>query len=262
MRKMSSRTWRNLPGWSKVMLSFAILIVLWQLATSLLQIPPYLLPSPAIISRTLVDQRAILLKQLQPTLLEAACGFLLGNTAAALLAMWFVKSATAERALLPLAIALRSIPIVAITPVITLVLGRGYATTIFIVGLVTFFPTLVNTTKGLRSVSKDAEELLSVLAATEGQAFRLLKIPSALPYIFSAMRVTGPGSVLGALVSEWVATDRGLGFLILDSQSRWQISLVWAAIIVATLLAVTAFGLVGLAERRLLSWHESMNGEG
>ncbi|MHB1650940.1 MAG: ABC transporter permease [Desulfitobacteriaceae bacterium] len=259
MKKTSFLTWRNLPGWSKVVLSFAILISLWQLATSILKIPPYLLPSPAIISRTLINQRGVLLSQLEPTLLEAISGFILGNTAATLLAMWFVKSSTAERALLPLAIALRSLPIVAITPVITLSLGHGYATTIFIVGLVTFFPTLVNTSKGLRSVSKDAEEFLSVLAASEGQSFRLLKIPSALPYIFSAMRVTGPGSILGALVAEWVASDRGLGFLILDSQSRWQISLMWAAIIVATLLAVASFGLVGLAERHLLSWHESMN---
>lgn len=259
MKKTSFPIWQKLPGWSKVVLSFVILTGLWQLTTDLLKIPPYLLPSPSAISHTLINQRGILLKQLEPTLLEAVTGFILGNTAAALLAMWFVKSAVAERTLLPLAIALRSLPIVAITPVIALALGRGYATTIFIVGLVTFFPTLVNTSKGLRSVSKDAEEFLSVLAASEGQAFRLLKIPSALPYIFSAMRVTAPGSIMGALVAEWVASDRGLGFLILDSQSRWQINLVWASIIVATLLAVASFGLVGLAERYLLSWHESMN---
>ena len=253
----SSLTYRKLPGWIKGLISFTILIGVWQLGTSLLSIPPYLLPSPSLVLRTFIEQRVLLVKQLGPTLLEASAGFVFGNCAAILIATWFVRSTAAERALLPLALSLRSVPIVAITPVITLVLGRGYAATISIVGLVTFFPTLVNTTKGLRSVSKEAEELLSILAATKQQSFKLLRIPSALPYLLSAMRITAPSSVLGALVAEWVATDRGLGYLMLDSQTQWRIGLLWATITLTTLLAVVAFGLVGLAERYLLSWHES-----
>lgn len=251
----------KIPNWTKPLLALIVIVVILQLITTGFKIPQYIFPAPLLIIKSFLANHSLLLKQLRITLFEAVTGFIIGNFTAILLAVLFVNYQLVEKTLLPIAIALRSIPIVAITPVITLVLGRGYATTISIVALIVFFPTLVNTTQGLRSVGQEAEELFAVLAATKSQYFRLLRLPTALPYLFSALRVTGPGSIIGALVAEWVATDRGIGYLILDAQSQWQFTLLWSAIIIVTLIAVTAFGLVGVTEKYLLSWHESLNEE-
>ncbi|CEP68296.1 MetI-like domain [Moorella glycerini] len=251
----------KIPSWTKALLALIIILLMLQLVSTGFKIPQYIIPAPLLIFKSILASHQMLLKQLRITLFEAVTGFLIGNFTAILLAVLFVNYRLIEKTLLPIAIALRSIPIVAITPVITLALGRGYATTISIVVLIVFFPTLVNTTQGLRSVSQEAEELFAVLAATKNQSFYLLRLPTALPYLFSALRVTGPGSIIGALVAEWVATDRGIGYFILDAQSQWQFTLLWSAIIIATLMAVTAFGLVGVTEKYLLSWHESLNEE-
>lgn len=257
----ASRSPGSHQGALRAILAIVFAIAAWQGLATLLGIPVYLLPKPTDILHTMVAQHELLLQHLRYTVLEAGVGFVAGNLLAMGAAVWFTVSPAAEQTLLPFAIAIRSVPIVAITPIVTLVLGRGYATTVSIVVLLVFFPTLVNATRGLRSVSREAEELFGVLAASNLQRFRLLRIPWAFPYIFAAMRATAPASILGALIAEWVATDRGLGYLIIYFQGRWEISFLWGAIIIGCLLAAAGFGLVGLAERYLLAWHEATSPE-
>ena len=241
----------------RMVVTLVSVILLWQLATLGLHIPTYLLPSPLDLVQAVGKHARELLMQMAPTLIEMVSGFIIGNLAAILLAVWFVYSPVANTAFMPIAIALRSLPIVAITPVLTLVLGTGYATTITVVSLVVLFPTLVNAVKGLRSVDRRALDLLDVVAATPGQVFWYLRLPVMLPYLFSALRVTAPASALGALVAEWVASNRGLGFLIVDAQYKWEIPLLWAAALSATFLAVAAFSAVGMVQKRTLRWHDS-----
>lgn len=245
----------NLPSWAKPLIALSFIILALQLFVTGLEIPTYIVPAPLALLKAIIANHKLLLEQLAITIFEAGVGFLLGNIAAIVLAIVFVNNKLIEKAVLPVAIAIRSIPIVAITPILTLVLGRGYATTISIVVLIVFFPTLVNTTLGLRSVSRESKELFDVLAASKMQQLRLLRMPTALPFIFSALKITGPGCILGALVAEWVATDRGIGFFILDAQMQLKFTLLWSAIVLATLLAVAIFALVGVAERHFLKWH-------
>ncbi|MCL4459460.1 MAG: ABC transporter permease [Chloroflexi bacterium] len=236
-------------------------VVVWQALTMVFDVPQYLLPAPSRIGQSLFNEWDIYQYNLVPTVIEAIGGFIIGNGVAFIMAFAFTRSQTIENTFLPFAVALRSTPIVAITPLITLMLGRGYVTTITIAAMICFFPTLVNTLKGLRSVNMQALEMMRVLAAGEWDLFWKIRFPTSLPYVFSALRITATASVLGAMVAEWLAADRGLGFLILDASFRVRIPLVWGGIVITTTLAVLAFTLVGFIENKVIPWHESVRAE-
>jgi NitT/TauT family transport system permease protein len=155
---------------------------------------------------------------------------------------------------MPWMVVLKTLPIVAITPLITLVLGFGTPTIITIASMISFFPALVNGVLGLRSVSPQSLELLRLLNSSEWRILWHLRVPSALPSIFAALRVSAPGSILAAMVAEWAAANGGLGYVILDAGARYQFLLMWDGMLLATLLAVLAFAAVDFAEGHLISW--------
>jgi len=229
-------------------------IALWQAATVLLRVPPYLVPQPTSLVASLGTFQNRLVAEATQTLVEAAAGFVGGNALGLALAIGFVHSRLLERTLLPWMIVLKTLPIVAITPLITLVLGFGAPTIVAIASLISFFPALVNGVLGLRSVSPQSLELLRLLNSSDWSILWRLRMPSALPSIFAALRVSAPGSILAAMVAEWAAANGGLGYLILDAGARYQFLLMWDGMLLATLLAVLAFALVGIAEGRLVTW--------
>jgi NitT/TauT family transport system permease protein len=233
---------------------FVALIGIWQAVTALLRVPAYLVPQPSALVVSLGAFQHRLLTDTGQTLIEAALGFIGGNTVGMVLAIVFVQSRWLERTVLPWVIVLKTLPIVAITPVITLILGFGLPTMVTIATLISFFPALVNGVLGMRSVSSQGLELLRLLNASEWTILVRLRLPSALPSMFAAMRVSAPASILAAMVAEWAAANGGLGYLILDASARYQFLLMWDGIVVATLLAVLAFALVDLAEHRFLTW--------
>ena len=179
----------------------AILVALWDLAIRVFAVPAYVIPAPGAVGRALVKERARLLDNAVPTIVESLGGFALGNLVAIATAITFVHSKMLERALYPVAVAVRTLPIVAIAPIFVLMLGNGYAPKIAIAALITFFPTLVNMVEGLESADPQALELMHVLSASKTEAFRFVRWPSSLPYLFSAMRIASTSSVLGALVA-------------------------------------------------------------
>jgi NitT/TauT family transport system permease protein len=231
------------------------LVIVWQLMTSLLEIPPYLLPQPIVLAQGLAENWSKLFPALRTLLIESLGGFALGNTTGIVLAFLVNRSATLKAAFLPMALAIRSIPIVAITPLITLILGFGYATTVTVAGLICFFPTFVNLSRGLQSVHPQALQFFRLLDSSEWSVFWKLRFPSALPFLFAALRVTAPASIIGAMVAEFIASDTGLGFFILLSYSSYRFDLMWQAIILTTLCGVLVFTLVGWLERLLIPWH-------
>jgi NitT/TauT family transport system permease protein len=226
----------------------------WQSVTLLLQVPAYLVPQPTALLASIGAFHQRLLTESAQTVLEAALGFIGGNALGLALAIVFVQSSWLERTLLPWMVVLKTLPIIAITPVITLILGFGLPTMVAIATLISFFPALVNGVLGLRSASQQSLELLHVLNASRWTVLWRLRIPSALPSMFAAMRVSAPASILAAMVAEWAAANGGLGYLILDASARYQFLLMWDGIVVATLLAVLAFALVEIAEGRFLTW--------
>ena len=232
----------------------AALVGAWDLAIRVLQIPPYMIPSPGSVWQALVKERARLADNAWPTILESLGGFALGNLVAIAAAVAFVYNKTLERALYPVAVAVRTLPIVAIAPILVLMLGNGYAPKVAIAALITFFPTLVNMVEGLESADPQALELMHVLSAGRAETFRYVRWPSSLPYLFSAMRIASTSSVLGALVAEWIGTNKGLGYLIVLTTYDFRTALLYAAMVVTSAIALAFFFLVSILEWCLVRW--------
>jgi NitT/TauT family transport system permease protein len=232
----------------------AALIVVWDLVIRLFAVPAFVIPTPASVAQALVKERGRLLENAIPTIVESLGGFLLGNVVAIAAAIAFVHSTLLERALYPVAVAVRTLPIVAIAPIFVLMLGNGYAPKIAIAALITFFPTLVNMVEGLESADPQAMELMHVLSASRSEAFRYVRWPSSLPYLFSAMRIASTSSVLGALVAEWIGTNKGLGYLIVLTTYDFRTALLYAAMVVTSAVALAFFFLVSVLEWLLIRW--------
>ncbi len=157
----------------------------------------------------------------------------------------------------PFVIASQTIPIIAIAPLLLVWIGYGIQPKIIVVALISFFPIVVNMVDGLRSVDADTVRMLRTLGASRWQVFRLLQVPTSLPYLFSGAKVAVAVAVIGAVIGEWVGASAGLGYLMVQSAPRFQTSMVFAAIIVLSVIGVTLFGLVSLLERRALAWHHT-----
>lgn len=232
----------------------AVLLVVWDVAIRVFSVPAYVVPTPASVGQALVKERARLADNAIPTILESLGGFALGNLVAIAAAVAFVHNRMLQRALYPVAVAVRTLPIVAIAPILVLMLGNGYAPKIAIAALITFFPTLVNMVEGLESVDPQAMELMHVLSARRSEVFRYVRWPSSLPYLFSAMRIASTSSVLGALVAEWIGTNKGLGYLIVLTTYDFRTALLYAAMAVTSAIALTFFFLVSILEWLLVRW--------
>ena len=230
------------------------LVIVWDLAIRVFAVPPYVVPTPASVGQALVKERARLLDNAIPTIVESLGGFALGNLVAIAAALAFVHSKVLERALYPVAVAVRTLPIVAIAPILVLLLGNGYAPKVAIAALITFFPTLVNMVEGLESADVQAMELMHVLSASKTEIVRYVRWPSSLPYLFSAMRIASTSSVLGALVAEWIGTNTGLGYLIVLTTYDFRTALLYAAMVVTSAIALAFFFMVSTLEWLLVRW--------
>jgi NitT/TauT family transport system permease protein len=231
------------------LLIIAAALGVWEAAGRWGGLADYILPTPSRIAGAFSANTTLFARHVPITALEAALGFMIGNTAGVLLAIVFVHSSTVERGVYPMAVAMRSVPFVALAPILVIWLGNGLTPKVIIAALVSFFPTLVNSVRGLRAVDPEALELMQTLSATRWQVLWKLRWPSAMPFLFSALKISAAGTVLGAVVAEWIGSDLGLGYVVLMSTYEFRIPLLWASIAVTSTMAMTLFGLVILAER-------------
>lgn len=247
-------TWRGVMNRVLPLILLAAIIGAWQAAAVGLKWPDYFIPSPTTILHTLWSQRDTLWTNLVPTVEEAAGGFVLGNAAALILAIVFVHARTAERAIYPLAIAIQSIPIVAIAPILVVTLGTGYTSKVVMTAIISFFPTLVNTLRGLDAIEPSLVELFKSVHASPWKVLVKLRLPNALPYIFVAFRITASASVIGAIIAEWIGAQQGLGFLVINSTYQFDTPLLWAALVVSSALVLLAYALTAVLERVAVPW--------
>jgi NitT/TauT family transport system permease protein len=231
-----------------------VLLALWWCIVEGFDVPPFIAPSPLLVLQTLVARRDVLLANVLPTALEAAGGFLAGNLVAVLLATVFVHNRALRAMFLPVLLLLNAIPVVAKAPILVLILGNGVEPKVTIAALVCFFPTLVNTVRGLESVNPQAMDLMRVLSASRAEIFLRLRLYSALPQLFSALRVSASLCVIGAIVGEWIGTDVGIGALIIQATYNFDSALLYAAIVLGSSLSAVFYGLVVLAERLVVRW--------
>ncbi|PYN75631.1 MAG: ABC transporter permease [Candidatus Rokuibacteriota bacterium] len=232
----------------------AALLAAWQLLAWAFSLPVYIAPTPAQVARTLVAELPTLMRNFAPTAVESFVGFLIGNTVAILVAVTFVHSKRLEAALYPIAVFINTIPILAKAPILVLIFGLGMTSKVVIAAFICFFPTLANMVRGLTSVNPQSLELMRVLSASRAEVFWKLRVPSSLPFLFSALKIASTTSVLGAIVGEWIGADLGLGALIIEATHNFRSPLLYATVFVASGWAVVFFAVVSFAERRIVTW--------
>ena len=230
-------------------------LLLWELAVRIFNIPAYLLPPPSAV---VAAMDLSLLMNLVVTLSEALAGFVIASSCAFGTALLFVRSPVLERGMFPLAITLKTTPLVAIAPLLVLWMGTGWWSKITAAALICFFPVLVNTVKGLKAADAEYYELFRSLNATRSQEFRKLRIPYCMPYLFSALKISSSLAVVGAIVGEFVGATRGLGYLIMVSSSHLDTAILFSAILAAAVAGILLFYLISWIEQHFIFWQRTV----
>ena len=257
-RAGKARRW-NRPERMRRLLPFAALaiaLLAWEGLVRWQRYAPFILPSPGRVwARFLAVARdGTLWWHTQITLLEVAAGLALGLSVAMLLGYGLAKSPTLEQMLSPYIVASQAIPAVAIAPLLIIWFGFGGLSKVLTCALTVFFPALVNTVVGLRSVEEDLVMLMRSLGASRWQRFTLLEVPAALPVLLGGLKVGVTLAVIGAVVGEFVGADRGLGFLINLSRGIFDTPLLFVALFTLVAIALALYGAVHWLESRLLIW--------
>jgi ABC-type nitrate/sulfonate/bicarbonate transport system permease component len=239
---------------TQVMLGAAFVFAAWHMMVRGFGIPKYLMPVPLDVAGALQEHWRKIGVQAWFTLSAAALGLTISMVLATSLAVAFTMSRKFEQTTLPVVLVFRSTPIAAVAPIMMLIFGRGMSTSMAVVSVVSFFPMLVNMMRGLQSADRNAAELLYVYGASRWQQLRMVRIPYALPYLFTGLRVAGSSAILGAMLSEWITGSKGLGNLILESGELRETELLWAAVLISVAVALIVFWSTSAAEKRLLRW--------
>lgn len=250
------------PAWSTIAVSFLLLLALWHLFVKWSDYPPFILPGPidvaAAFVRLMSDGR--LVRHALITLSEVLPGLAIGVAVALPLGYLLTKSPLAERLISPYLIASQAIPTIAIAPLLTIWVQSWYWSRVLVAVLVVFFPILINIIAGLRSVPKEFYDLMNSLRATKGQVFRMLELPAAMPTVLAGLKVGATLAVIGALVGEFVQPkSQGLGFLLVTARYQFKTDEVFVVLLTLGVMALALYGLVALAEHRLLRWRRYGN---
>jgi NitT/TauT family transport system permease protein len=234
------------------------LIAIWYGAVKLFHVPPYLLPLPGDVIRRIQEDAWFLLVHSWATVYVTLGGFLLSIVVGVPLAVLLVASQILERAIMPWLVLSQTFPKVALAPLIVVWFGLGVGPKLVIAFLVAFFPILVSTIVGLRSIERDMLELASSTRANILQTFFYFRLPTALPNIFAGMKVSVAFSVVGAVIAEWVGANQGLGYLLLQANANLDTSLLFAVLVILLVIGVFLYYAVEFVERLVIPWHSSI----
>jgi NitT/TauT family transport system permease protein len=236
-------------------LTFLAIIVVWELATRLFHIPSYILPSPSRIMggfESIPFSRWV--DHVWSTLRVALMGYFISIAIALPIAIGLTRSETLSACLYPLLVVIQSTPVVAVAPIIIVVLGAEDAPRVVITCLITFFPLVVSTATGLMATPPELVELSRSLRAPIHREFTQIRIPYAIPYIFSALKISITLSVIGAVVAEFVAAEKGIGYYIQFSTSLFKLPEAWAGLAVLMVMSLGLFQLVALTQKLFFPW--------
>lgn len=236
-----------------------IVLVLWETIIAVLQVQEFLLPRPSVIAQTFIDLYPRLVGMAWITFQNAVWGFVIGSGLGILTGIVSARFLSFSRALLPIAIAINAIPIIALAPIFNNWFGMmNPVSKIALCAVLTYFPAMISTVRGLTSVEPLALELMRSYAASQIEIFRKVRLPNALPYIFSALKVGTTLATIGAIVSEYFGgSTAGLGSNIRSFAGLFQYAEAWAAIVMACLFGILFYLVVSAVERSLLHWHVS-----
>lgn len=247
--------WATAGRWLPPASLLLALLALWQVATSLWEIEEWLLPAPSAIARAAFEARALLAPHIWQTALETLLGFGLALVAGLLLGYAIDTWPLAQSALYPILVTSQTVPTVAIAPLLVIWFGYGILPKVIVVALICFFPIAVSTADGLRSADPELIALLRTMGATRAQVLRKVRVPGALPIVFSGVRIAVTYSVVGAILGEWVGASRGLGVFMLRATNSFRTDWVFASIAITSLISIGLFALVAALERVALPWY-------
>ena len=243
---------------SLVLVVLVATIVVWETWVRFRDIPNYLFPKPTTVVDRLVAKPWVMTEAFLFTFFESVIGFALASVVGIALAILIARSALIERLVYPYLNIIRVTPVIAIAPLLTIWFGHGILPQALIAALIAFFPIVVTTVLGLKSVDPELVNLMKLLNATEAKELWKIRLPNALPYIFSAFRISAPLAVVGALVGEFVGGAQGLGWILITARGRLDTSTVFLMVVLAVLLGIASFTLVVAFEKRFVKWHPAV----
>jgi NitT/TauT family transport system permease protein len=235
--------------------TFVVLLLVWEMGVRTFRVPTFVLPAPSAIALAAWEARAQLPGHTWATLWESLAGFGLSIAIGVPLAVLIAASPLLRNTIYPLIVVTQSVPKIAIAPVLVMFVGVGEMPKIFIAFLVAFFPIVVDTATGLNAVPPELVELSRSLKASRWQEFVKIRFPTAIPFVFSGLKIAVALSVVGAVVGEFVQADKGLGYLIVVATSYWKTPLAFAAMALLSAMGIVLFAIVALIERVCFPWH-------
>jgi NitT/TauT family transport system permease protein len=250
------RRWITAPAMRPVWL-LASLVLLWDLAIRLFKVPPYLIPTPLSVIGQLYAEWPMLLRETMPTLYATLGGFALSAVVGVPVAMWIAYSRLVESFVYPLLVFSQSVPKVAIAPLFVVWFGFGVLPKVIIAFLLGFFPVIVATVQGFKSIEPDVIDLARSMGANPMKIFLKFRLPQAMPAIFSGLKVSVTLAVVGAVVGEFVGSNSGLGYVLQKANGTFDLPLMFAGLVILSMIGVLLFLLVELVERWLMPWHAS-----
>ena len=236
------------------LIMFVSVPIMWVLAIQISGFEPFLLPPPGMVADVLWSERDILLSHTWITIVEALTGYAIANLIAITLSVSFLYLPWLESLALPWTVIIKNVPFVTIASILIIILGDTPLPKIIIVVLVTFFPILANVTKGLKSADSVLLDRMQTLDSSQWEIFTKVRWPSALPYYIAAHEIAFTGSIIGAIVAEWLFARKGLGYLIVQAMTQYRADRLWAVTLLASSLAVGAYLLVKTIEKYLFRW--------
>ncbi len=249
------RTWlaRNAPAIGL----FVLTLLAWQAAVSFLKLREYLLPSPASVLRALSGAEIPWAGHVWITTVEIVGAFVVAAVVGIALGIAIAWSVVLARALVPFLVFVNTLPKVAVAPLFLLWLGYGIVPNMLIGALIGFFPVVINTAVGLMQVDDELLDLGRVFSAPKWKVFVKIRIPNAYPYILSALKVTATAAVVGAVVGEFIASQKGLGYVIITTQGSMNTPVAFAALVWISVIGLALYGAVVVAARFIAPWADT-----
>jgi NitT/TauT family transport system permease protein len=245
-------------GTLKKVIPILLFCVVWEVACIVMKIPDYIVPTPHRVVQKIIESGSLLYTHSLTSMAEIVLGFVLASVCALICAIAMVHSRRVEAVLEPFLVVSQVIPKVALAPLFIIWFGHGILPKIIIAMLIAFFPVLVNAVVGLRSIDAEILELMESIAANKRQTFWRVRLPNSLPYIFPALKVAALLSIVGAMVGEFVGSDRGLGYLMIIGDVNLDTDLLFASLVVVTVFGMIVYAVIEAFEKRI----ESRYGKG
>src|SRR5262245_29852119 len=251
----TGRIGARLLKWLTPIAGILVFLAIWQAGVMFTKVPPYLLPAPTEIARTFVDEFPRLARHGWVTTYEMLLGYLLAVAVAVPLAIAITSSQRFDQFVMPTMLFFQVVPKVAVAPLFLVWFGVGALPKVLVAFLISFFPIVIDTAVGLRSMSPEMNDLARSMGATRAQIFAQFRLPTSLPYLFSGLKVAATLAIAGAVVGEFVGADKGLGYLLLVTNSNMETALMFATLVGLTFIGLVFLYSVEFLESLLIPWH-------